>query len=992
MHIHKLLFTTLCAASIIGAHAQKTFKNPVFNQDTPDPTVVRAPDGTFYAYGTGGTCRKSTDLATWYNVGNALSRPTWNDTTYIDSNGQKKTDYYSLWALDVSHTIDDNYLVYYACALWGNGTRTGIGVATGSSPTKFTDRGRLFRSTEIGVENSIDPCYVEEFDKKYLVWGSFHDLYISELTEDGLAIKDFKKKTKLAGGAFEGVMIYKRGSYYYLFASVGSCCEGVNSTYRTVVGRSTNLLGPYVNKQGGYMTNNNYTTIIQGNSSWKGPGHNSEIITDDAGQDWLLYHAYSATTPDKGRVLMLDKITWDRSGWPTVGNGTPSTTEQEAPIFYEGNGANVTYKFKNTDLSKSEWKGWEMNNMGTGEITSGKGTAFMPFALAQEGAHFDASQSVSKLKNGIYELRFNGFSTAGSSECYLNGLSTPINNPLEEGSTPSTSEKLLSNQILRDYYAQSAYGIVKDGKLTIGVRTRNPLLSGERFCMSNVRIIYRDKDSLAQETIWQNILKKTEEFSASNNTFFRQYPSRIQEYHAQAEAEEDSVTRYDYLLKGYLTLDSIQSSILLYDSLKTAVADMQTQVDAAKAQEYASEEAINTLAEALEVLSSASYSDDQMEDLLSRMALALHNMEYSYLQGDGTQENPYIILRPAQLDHMHDVLIKDEMVYFALGADIDMTGYNWKQLNSADNNYRYRINFDGRGHIISNLTPDGTKHNPSFFGVLCGECRNVGFLNAHVKSTTSAGAILSGYMGHSTFKDSEGNLLPVIVENCYFEGSVSGKGYIGAIGGTVNYSPVTIRNCYCNVQIIGTRTMGNYGGGIAGRIRTEVHLERSYTAGDVAAYTAGGIIGGGQNTTTPACLYENAMAWGNSVEGNTALPLGSMTDVDVLQGMLFSANMKINGEETEGGKTDDELRENAASWGSPWHSNPAAGNGYPILEWQYQRGDYRQKCGFPISDGIISTPSSNQQASQETYDLQGRRILSPTKGIYIINGHKVLVK
>ena len=25
-----------------------------------------------------------------------------------------KTDYYSLWALDVSRTIDDKYLVYYA--------------------------------------------------------------------------------------------------------------------------------------------------------------------------------------------------------------------------------------------------------------------------------------------------------------------------------------------------------------------------------------------------------------------------------------------------------------------------------------------------------------------------------------------------------------------------------------------------------------------------------------------------------------------------------------------------------------------------------------------------------------------------------------------------------------------------------------------------------------------------------------------------------------
>ena len=77
----------------------------------------------------------------------------------------------------------------------------------------------------------------------YLVWGSFNDIYISELSENGLKIKDFKKKTKIGGGAFEGVMIYKRGGYYYMFASIGSCCNGVNSTYRTVVGRATSIMG-----------------------------------------------------------------------------------------------------------------------------------------------------------------------------------------------------------------------------------------------------------------------------------------------------------------------------------------------------------------------------------------------------------------------------------------------------------------------------------------------------------------------------------------------------------------------------------------------------------------------------------------------------------------------------------------------------------------------------------------------------------------------------
>ncbi|MDD7657072.1 MAG: hypothetical protein PUJ28_00305, partial [Prevotellaceae bacterium] len=62
MHIHKLLCTALLSVTALCTQAQGTYKNPVFNQDTPDPTVERAPDGTFYAYGTGGTCRKSTDL------------------------------------------------------------------------------------------------------------------------------------------------------------------------------------------------------------------------------------------------------------------------------------------------------------------------------------------------------------------------------------------------------------------------------------------------------------------------------------------------------------------------------------------------------------------------------------------------------------------------------------------------------------------------------------------------------------------------------------------------------------------------------------------------------------------------------------------------------------------------------------------------------------------------------------------------------------------
>ena len=312
--------------------AQNKYTNPVFNQNTPDPSVVQAPDGAFYAYGTGGTCRKSYDLVNWEDMGIALKRPTWNDSVRTDKEGKAHPMRFSLWALDVSR-VGKKYLVHYASAYWGNETRTGLGVAEGTSPTEFTDCGKMFCSTEIGVQNSIDPCYVKDKGKKYLIWGSFRRLYMGRLTKDGKRIKNPSHLTQVAGTAFEGAMVYKRKGYYYLFASVGTCCEGAKSTYHTVVGRSKKLAGPYVDRQGGRMLDNHYETVIKGNDRWKGPGHNSEIITDKEGDTWLLYHAYDALDPEKGRVMLLDKLLWDEEGWPYVEGGTPSTTPQDAPVL-----------------------------------------------------------------------------------------------------------------------------------------------------------------------------------------------------------------------------------------------------------------------------------------------------------------------------------------------------------------------------------------------------------------------------------------------------------------------------------------------------------------------------------------------------------------------------------------------------------------------------------------------------------------------------------
>ncbi len=257
---------------------KQIYRNPVIGQSVPDPTIIRADDGYFYLYGTEDIPNlpifKSENLIRWTYVGTAFTDKT---RPAFEPNG-------GLWAPDINY-INGKYVMYYSMSVWGGGWTCGIGVATADSPQgPFTDRGKLFISSEIGVRNSIDPNYVEDNGKKYLFWGSFHGMYGIELSEDGLSLKKDAVKQQVAT-AYEAAYIHKRGKYYYLFASIGGCCDGLNSTYTTVVGRSENLFGPYTDKQGDAMMEMHYEVLIEKNASFVGPGHNSEIVQDDEGKD-----------------------------------------------------------------------------------------------------------------------------------------------------------------------------------------------------------------------------------------------------------------------------------------------------------------------------------------------------------------------------------------------------------------------------------------------------------------------------------------------------------------------------------------------------------------------------------------------------------------------------------------------------------------------------------------------------------------------------------
>lgn len=319
-------------------HYTNPYKNPIFQPTFADPSIIRGKDGTFYAYATEDDWGdgngphlvpiiRSKDLVHWKYIRDAFEfSPSWH-TGYV-------------WAPDIRYFNGEFYL-FYAMSEWGD-TNPGVGVATASSPAgPFTDHGKLFTASTIGVQNCIDPALFVDHGKLYVFFGSFAGIYGVQLSKDGF--HTVGHPFQIAGNNFEGTYIIKHNHYFYMFASEGSCCDGPNSSYHVTVGRSKSLKGPYVNQYGENLLYFDGTPVVMAQSSmdnpkdpYIGPGHNS-IIRDDSGAYWLVYHAIDSKNPylpngATRRPLIIDRLYW-KHGWPIVKGLIPSTTLQNGPVI-----------------------------------------------------------------------------------------------------------------------------------------------------------------------------------------------------------------------------------------------------------------------------------------------------------------------------------------------------------------------------------------------------------------------------------------------------------------------------------------------------------------------------------------------------------------------------------------------------------------------------------------------------------------------------------
>ena len=317
-----------------------------------DPFVVRDDDGTYYMYGTQtevytpnllfkrGPTFKSTNMIDWTYVSDVFADyvPTWGESGA------------GVWAPTVIK-IGDTWNFYYSLSI-ASDPNPGIGVATSLTPYgPWTHYGKLFNSNEIGVTNSIDPFVFVDDDNVYMAFGSYGGLIsLVELTNDGLELKnglEYQKENKVALAGFEvfdmtnyeGTFIFKKDGWYYLLLSTGSCCNGVNSTYKVVVSRSRNVKGPYLDSQGRDMfkPNRGDPVVVPSLSGAMGTGH-CAVINDDNDNLWMLYHGYNTKGKNPSyRVLYLDQLIFDNeTNMPCVENKKASNEEIKDGPYIKG--------------------------------------------------------------------------------------------------------------------------------------------------------------------------------------------------------------------------------------------------------------------------------------------------------------------------------------------------------------------------------------------------------------------------------------------------------------------------------------------------------------------------------------------------------------------------------------------------------------------------------------------------------------------------------
>lgn len=274
-----------------------------------DPAIIKE-NGVYYVFetGVGIPYKRSYDGLNWTNSGKVFQTyprwANWNVPNHEDN----------IWAPDVKYYNGTYYLFYSVSTFGSNNSAIGLATCTSLASGNWTDQGMVIRSTTANNYNCIDPnMVVDQSGRVWLAFGSFWGglkmVELNPATMSPLSVNVRSLATR-DSTAIEAPFIFYRNGYYYLFASIDSCCKGADSTYKIIYGRSASVTGPYLDKNGVNMMNGGGTLFDAGNGRWVGPGGQSIL-----GDSVICHHAYDAWN-NGNPTMMIKTMAWDSQGWP----------------------------------------------------------------------------------------------------------------------------------------------------------------------------------------------------------------------------------------------------------------------------------------------------------------------------------------------------------------------------------------------------------------------------------------------------------------------------------------------------------------------------------------------------------------------------------------------------------------------------------------------------------------------------------------------------
>lgn len=304
----KILMGAVALASLVSMSGVASAQSSTSRSGKPfihDPSTIMLCDGKYYTFGTGGGGLISEDG--WL----------WNGGAVRPGGG----------AAPDAIKIGDRYLIAYSATGGGLGGGHAGRVLTMWNKT-LDPNSPDFKYTEpIEVASSLVDEDCDAIDagllldptdgRLWLTYGTYFGfIRLVELDPATGARVEGNEPVNVAIDCEATTLMYRNG-WYYLLGTHGTCCDGANSTYNIVVGRSRKVTGPSLDNVGRDMLRGGGKMVLAAHDRVTGPGHFGRYIEEE-GVEKMSCH-FEADLDRSGRsVLGIRPLLW-KNDWPVAG-------------------------------------------------------------------------------------------------------------------------------------------------------------------------------------------------------------------------------------------------------------------------------------------------------------------------------------------------------------------------------------------------------------------------------------------------------------------------------------------------------------------------------------------------------------------------------------------------------------------------------------------------------------------------------------------------